>query len=34
MPYKVPKTYEFVEEFPRDPSGKLRRTQLVAERST
>jgi len=32
MPYKVPKTYEFVEDFPRDPSGKLRRTQLVAER--
>jgi bile acid-coenzyme A ligase len=33
MPYKVPKTYEFVENFPRDPSGKLRRTKLVADRT-
>jgi bile acid-coenzyme A ligase len=32
MPYKVPKTYEFVEDFPRDPSGKVRRTKLVADR--
>jgi bile acid-coenzyme A ligase len=33
MPYKVPKTFEFVEEFPRDPSGKLRRSKLVADRT-
>jgi bile acid-coenzyme A ligase len=33
MPYKAPKTYEFVEDFPRDLSGKLRRTKLVAERT-
>jgi bile acid-coenzyme A ligase len=33
MPYKVPKTYEFVEDFPRDPSGKLRRTKLVEDRA-
>ena len=33
MPYKAPKTYEFVEDFPRDPSGKLRRSRLVADRS-
>jgi bile acid-coenzyme A ligase len=32
-PYKVPKSYEFVAELPRDPSGKVRRAQLVAERS-
>jgi bile acid-coenzyme A ligase len=32
-PYKAPKTYEFVEDFPRDPSGKLRRSKLVADRS-
>lgn len=34
MPYKVPKTYELVDELPRDPSGKLRRGQLRAERVT
>jgi bile acid-coenzyme A ligase len=32
VPYKAPKTYEFVVDFPRDPSGKLRRSQLVQER--
>ncbi|HEX5503702.1 MAG TPA: hypothetical protein VFW96_13850, partial [Thermomicrobiales bacterium] len=32
-PYKVPKTYEFLAEFPRDAAGKLRRTALVAERA-
>jgi bile acid-coenzyme A ligase len=33
MPYKVPKTYEFVADFPRDPSGKLRRSKLIADRT-
>jgi bile acid-coenzyme A ligase len=32
-PYKVPKSYELVAELPRDPSGKVRRSQLVTERS-
>jgi bile acid-coenzyme A ligase len=31
--YKVPKTYEFLPELPRDGAGKIRRTTLVAERS-
>jgi bile acid-coenzyme A ligase len=31
--YKIPKTYEFVAELPRDGAGKIRRTALVAERS-
>ena len=30
--YKVPKSYEFVSELPRDLSGKLRRSALVAQR--
>lgn len=30
--YKVPKTYEFVEELPRNEAGKIRRSALVAER--
>lgn len=34
MPYKVPKSYEFVNEFPREPSGKIRRRQMVEERET
>ena len=29
--YKVPKSYEFVSELPRDLSGKLRRSALVAQ---
>ena len=32
MPYKLPKSYEFVDELARDPSGKLRRGQLRDER--
>jgi bile acid-coenzyme A ligase len=31
--YKIPKTYEFIAELPRDGAGKIRRTALVAERS-
>jgi bile acid-coenzyme A ligase len=31
--YKVPKTWEFVEQLPRDDAGKLRRSALVAERT-
>jgi bile acid-coenzyme A ligase len=34
LAYKTPKTYEFVQELARDPSGKLRRSTLVAERTT
>jgi bile acid-coenzyme A ligase len=30
--YKVPKTYEFLPLLPRDDSGKIRRSALVAER--
>jgi bile acid-coenzyme A ligase len=32
--YKVPKSYEFVERFPRDDSGKIRRQALVSERES
>ncbi|HEX5504364.1 MAG TPA: AMP-binding protein [Thermomicrobiales bacterium] len=31
--YKVPKSYEFVDVFPRDASGKVRRSALVEERA-
>lgn len=31
--YKVPKSYEFIDELPRDGAGKIRRTSLVAERA-
>ena len=31
--YKVPKTYEFLPELPRDGAGKIRRTALVVERT-
>jgi bile acid-coenzyme A ligase len=31
-PYKLPKSYEFVAALPRDPSGKIRRSAMVAER--
>lgn len=30
--YKAPKTYEFLSELPRNEAGKVRRTQLAAER--
>lgn len=30
--YKIPKSYEFVDQLPRDDAGKLRRSGLVAER--
>jgi acyl-coenzyme A synthetase/AMP-(fatty) acid ligase len=30
-PYKVPKSYEFVAELPRDQTGKIRRSALVDE---
>lgn len=33
-PYKVPKTFEVVDEFPRDQSGKIRRLALVQARET
>lgn len=32
--YKVPKTYEFVRELPRNEAGKIRRSALVAERES
>jgi bile acid-coenzyme A ligase len=32
--YKVPKTYEFVAELPRNEAGKIRRSALVAERES
>ncbi len=32
--YKVPKTWEFIETLPRDEAGKIRRSALVAERSS
>ncbi len=32
--YKAPKTYEFLVEFPRNEAGKIRRTQLAAERES
>jgi bile acid-coenzyme A ligase len=31
--YKAPKTWEFVDQLPRDEAGKLRRSALVAERA-
>jgi bile acid-coenzyme A ligase len=31
--YKVPKSYEFIAVLPRDDSGKIRRSSLVAERT-
>ncbi|WP_419949070.1 AMP-binding protein [Candidatus Palauibacter sp.] len=31
--YKVPKRFELVSDFPRDESGKIRRSALVAERT-
>lgn len=30
--FKVPKSYEFLTEFPRDEAGKIRRSKLVRER--
>ena len=30
--YKAPKTYEFLSQFPRNEAGKIRRSQLAAER--
>jgi bile acid-coenzyme A ligase len=33
-PAKSPKSYELVDHVPRDESGKIRRSQLVAERSS
>lgn len=32
--YKAPKTYEFLHEFPRNEAGKIRRTELAAERES
>lgn len=32
--YKVPKTYEFVTELPRNEAGKIRRSTLAAERES
>jgi bile acid-coenzyme A ligase len=32
-PYKVPRSYEFLAALPRDESGKIRRSALVAERT-
>jgi acyl-CoA synthetase (AMP-forming)/AMP-acid ligase II len=31
-PYKIPKAFEFVHRLPRDESGKIRRSQVRAER--
>ncbi len=33
-PYKVPKSYELVADFPRDEAGKIRRSAIAAERSS
>ena len=33
VPYKVPKTFEFVQSGFRDESGKMRRTQLATSRN-
>lgn len=33
-PYKAPKSYEFVAALGRDPSGKMRRSAMVAERES
>lgn len=33
MSYKIPKSYEFIAELPRQPSGKIRRTDMVNERA-
>jgi bile acid-coenzyme A ligase len=33
MSYKVPKTYEFIAELPRNDAGKIRRSELAAERA-
>lgn len=32
--YKAPKTYEFLSELPRNEAGKIRRSQLAAERES
>lgn len=32
--YKVPKTYEFVDELPRNEAGKIRRSSLATERES
>jgi bile acid-coenzyme A ligase len=32
--YKVPKTYEFVDQLPRNEAGKIRRSALAAERES
>lgn len=32
MVYKTPKSYEFMEQLPRDAMGKIRRTALMSER--
>ncbi len=32
--YKLPKSYEMIDSLPRDPSGKIRRSALRAERET
>ena len=32
MAYKIPKTYEYLEELPRTSAGKLRRSALITER--
>ncbi len=32
--YKLPESYEFMPALPRDPSGKIRRSQLARERET
>lgn len=31
--YKVPKTYELIDRLPRDEAGKVRRSQLIADRT-
>jgi bile acid-coenzyme A ligase len=32
QPYKIPKTYEFLQRLPRDEAGKVRRSELRADR--
>jgi bile acid-coenzyme A ligase len=33
-PYKVPKSYEIVEQIPRSAAGKVNRSRLVEERAS
>jgi bile acid-coenzyme A ligase len=34
LAYKCPKSYEFLEDFPREPTGKIRRSALAEARAS